>query len=444
MGMIQIALPNKGASRDGVMRELKALHSADNDWRTGRMFSLIYNAGADVESVAREAYAEYMVENALSPFSFPSLLKMETELLSMIATLFHGETAVGSMTSGGSESILMAVKTAREWARAKRPGISSPELVMPVTAHPAFNKAAHFLGIRAVAVRVDGGFRASVPDMIGAVTENTIMMVGSAFTYPHGMIDPIGELSGFALENNIWFHTDACLGGFMIPFLEMEGYPVRPFDFRLPGVKSISADIHKYGYTPKGASTVTYRDMDLREFQFFAYADWPGGVYGTACVSGARPGGAISSAWAVMRYLGQEGFRGLASKAMRAAKRLRAGIEAIPGLHVLGNPDGTVFAFGSDGLNVYDLRDALKRRNWHVESQHLPPCLHLTVCPVHEEVVDAFLEDLAEACGEAASVSENDRTEDAVLYGVMGTIPDRSQALDLAVKYLNDLYRIKP
>ncbi len=442
--MKQIAIPEKGSTKEQTLGRLKSLHAGDTDWRTGRMFSLIYNGGADVEALAREASAEYMVENALSPFSFPSLLKMETEVLSMLATLFRGDTAVGSMTSGGSESILMAVKSAREWAREHRPGVTLPELVMPSTAHPAFNKAAHMLGLKAVAVPVDDGFRANAPAMLNAVTEKTIMMTGSAFSYPHGMIDPIEELSGFCHEKNIWFHTDACLGGMMLPFLEMEGFPVRPFDFRLPGVRSLSADIHKYGYTPKGASTVLYRDMDLRKYQFFAYADWPGGVYGTPCVSGARPGGAISSAWAVMNYLGMEGFRKLASRAMNAARKLREGIASLPELHVLGDPDATVIAFGSDSVNIYDLRDCLKRRNWHIESQHLPPCLHLTISPVHDAVADEFLRDLAEALGEAAAVDDANRSEEAVIYGVMGTIPDRKRAMELAIEYLNDLYRLKP
>ncbi len=441
--MEQIFLPEKGKSRNEIFSELKKLHGSDVNWKTGRMFSLIYNGGPDVESVAREAYAEYMVENALSPFSFPSLLKMETELLSMLASLFHGGDAVGSMTSGGSESILMAVKTAREWARAMKPGVRAPELVMPSTAHPAFNKAAHFLGLKAVVVPVGKDFRADAAAMKRAVNGDTVMMVGSAFSYPHGMIDPIAELSEFAEKRGIWFHSDACLGGLMLPFLEMNGYPVRPFDFRLPGVKSISADIHKYGYTPKGASTVLYRSMELREFQFFAYADWPGGVYGTPCVSGARPGGAISSAWAVMNYLGREGFCNLANRAMNATRRIREGIGSIDGLHVMGEPDGTVIAFGSDTIDVYVLRDALKKRKWYLESQHLPPCLHMTISPVHDDVVDDFLLDLKEACGEVSAIGGNDRSEEAVIYGLMGTIPDRKQALEMAVKYLNDLYRLK-
>ncbi|MCP4130570.1 MAG: aspartate aminotransferase family protein [bacterium] len=441
--MKQIPLPEKGRSREDIIKQLKEMKANDNDWKTGRMFSLIYCAGDEIEDLAKEAYTEYMIRNALSPFSFPSLLKMETELLSMIATLFRGEEAVGSMTSGGSESILMAVKTAREWARAEKPEITEPELVMPVTAHPAFNKAAYYLGIKTRIIPVDENFRADVTLMEEAVNENTILMIGSAFTYPHGMMDSIEELSSIALENNIWFHTDSCLGGFILPFLKKAGYPVPAYDFSLPGVKSISADIHKYGYTPKGASTIMYRNKELREHQFFAYADWPGGVYGTPCVSGARPGGAIASAWAVMNYLGEEGFVKLTETTKKTAEKLMEGINAIPELYVLGNPGATVFSFAADDINIYDLQDALKKKNWHLESQHLPPCLHITVSPVHSTIVEEFLADCREACKEAARVSEEDRSEEAVIYGVMGTLPNREQAKDLAIKYLNDLYLLK-
>jgi glutamate/tyrosine decarboxylase-like PLP-dependent enzyme len=250
-------------------------------------------------------------------------------------------------------------------------------------------------------------------------------------------------MSVLALANNIWLHTDACLGGFMLPFMERAGYDVRPYDFRLPGVKSISADIHKYGYTPKGASTIMYRSKELRKYQIFAYADWPGGVYGTPCVSGARPGGAIASAWAVMKYLGVEGFISLAKKAVETTKKLIDGISIIPGLYILGEPDATVLSFSSDTINIYDLQQVLKKMNWHIESQHLPACLHLTVSPIHAGTADAFLADLEIACREAAQVDDSTRADDAVLYGIMGTLPDRKVAKDMAIDYLNDLYSLK-
>jgi len=436
-------LPAKGMGREKLFSLLNEMKSGDTGWEDGHMFSLIYNAGADVEKIAREAYASYMIENALSPFSFPSLLKMENEVMSMIAGMFNGKEAVGSMTSGGSESILMAVKTARDWARDNRPDIKEPELLMPVTAHPAFNKAAHYLGLKAVIVPVDKEFRADMDAVREAVNENTAFMVGTAFTYPHGMVDPIEEMSEIAEERNIWLHTDSCLGGFILPFMKKSGYKLPEYDFSLNGVKSISADIHKYGYTPKGASTVLYRNIDLRKYQIFAYADWPGGVYGTQCVSGARPGGAVASAWAVMHYLGEDGFCRLTEKAVSTARKMMDGAGRIQGLYVLGSPEATVFSIASDTINIYDIQDRMKKRNWNIESQHLPASLHVTVSPVHEKIVGSFLSDLEKASAEAVKVDDKDRSEEAVIYGIMGTLPDRSQARKLMIEYLNDIYTLK-
>jgi glutamate/tyrosine decarboxylase-like PLP-dependent enzyme len=443
MAIRQIAIPAKGISREEALGLLRSMRGNDQKWQRGRMFGFIYYANQEVESIAREAYSEYLVENALSPFSFPSLLKMETEVLSMTASLLYGPDAVGSLTSGGSESIFMAMKTARDWARQTKPQATQPEMIMPITAHPAFNKAAHYLGIKAVLVPITSDCKVDIAAVRKVITPNTIMLVGTAVTYPHGVIDPIEQLSDIALEHRLWLHTDACLGGWIIPFLEKEGYPIAPFDFRLAGVCSISADIHKYGYIPKGASALLYRNADFRKHQFFAYADWPGGVYGTPTVAGARSGGAMASAWAVLHFLGEEGFRRLARQAMSATQRMIEGIQQIPNLYVLGQPDATVFAIASERINVYDLRILLKQRGWHVEAQQLPPSLHFTISPIHAEIVDEFLADLRAASAEASNIDDDSRSQEAVMYGLMGTLPDRSEARELALGLLNDIYKIQ-
>jgi sphinganine-1-phosphate aldolase len=263
-------IPQKGMPKERVLEFLRAMKKDDADYRAARMFGLVYNAGEDVEEMAREAYATYMFENALSPFAFPSLLRMETEFMSMVSSLFGGDgETVGSMTSGGTESILMAVKAAREWAKTNRPEVRNPEMVAPVTVHPAWNKAADYLGLKMIMTPVGPDFRADVQAMREAITPDTIVVGGTAVTYPHGMIDPIDKIGALALERNLWFHVDGCLGGYVLPFLEKSGYPLSSYDFRVPGVKSISVDIHKYGYISKGASTVLYRHKDLRQFQFY-------------------------------------------------------------------------------------------------------------------------------------------------------------------------------
>jgi glutamate/tyrosine decarboxylase-like PLP-dependent enzyme len=268
------------------------------------------------------------------------------------------------------------------------------------------------------------------------------MMVGSAFSYPHGMIDSIEDLAEIASEAGIWLHVDACVGGFVLPFLSKLGYAIPPFDFKVPGVKSISADIHKYGFTPKGASTVLYRNAELRQHQFFAYADWPGGVYATPSVSGARPGGPIAASWAVMKYLGMEGYMGLAKRAIETTKRLIQGIEDISELYVLGQPQATVFAFGSDVINVYALGEKMKTLRWYIDSQHLPPCLHMTVSPAHDSIVEPFLADLHTAVKEVAKLKAEDISGEAAMYGMIGSMPDRGAAQNFAVQYLSNIYRV--
>ena len=437
-------IPQKGLPKDKVLEALRAMKKDDANYREARMFGLIYNAGEEVEDMAREAYATYMFENALSPFAFPSLLKMETEFISMVSSLFGGDAeTVGSMTSGGTESILMAVKTAREWAKANRPEIRNPEMIAPVTAHPAWNKAADYLGLKMIMTPVGGDFRADVQAMKEAVTPNTIVLGGTAVTYPHGVIDPLEQIGALALEKSLWLHVDGCLGGYVLPFLEKLGYPIPPFDFRIPGVKSLSVDVHKYGYISKGVSTVLYRNKELRQYQFYIYTDWPGGIYATPALSGARPGGAIASAWAILHYLGEEGFLRLCRVARETTLKLMDGIQRIPGLFVLGNPPATVLAFGSHDLNVYKIGAKMKERKWHLDAQHLPASLHLTVSPAHEKIVEPFLRDLREVVEEVSRTKEEAPSGEAALYGMMGTLPDRKMAKNLALQYLNDLYRLK-
>jgi glutamate/tyrosine decarboxylase-like PLP-dependent enzyme len=436
-------IPEKGLSKDRVLELLRAMKKDDANYRDARMFGLIYNAGEDVEEMAREAYSAYMFENALSPFAFPSLLRMETEFISMVSGLFGGDKeTVGSMTSGGTESILMAVKSAREWAKVHKPEVKNPEMIAPVTAHPAWNKAADYLGLKMVMTPIGGDYRADVRAMKEAITANTIILGGTAVTYPHGAIDPIAEIGALAREKNLWLHVDGCLGGYVLPFLEKSGHPIPPYDFRIPGVNSLSVDIHKYGYISKGVSTVLYRNKDLRQYQFYVYTDWPGGVYATPALSGARPGGAIASAWAIVNYLGEEGFLRLCKTARETTLDFIAGIRQIPGLFVLGDPPATVLAFGARELNIYRVGAKMKERNWHLDAQHLPASLHMTVSPAHSKIVAPFLKDLREAAEEVARTREEAPSGEAALYGMMGTLPDRKMAKNLARQYLNDLYRL--
>lgn len=430
-------LAPQGLSQQDVLARMREMRTEDARWQEGRTWSLVYNAGEDIRRVAAEAYTEFMSENGLSPLAFPSLRRFEAEVLAIAAELFHGDTAAGTMTSGGTESILMAVKTARDFARAER-GISEPELVLPASAHPAFQKAAHYFGVKPLNVPVAPDFRADVEAMRAAIGPRTALVVGSAPSYPHGVMDPISELAAVAREKDVLFHVDACLGGFLLPFARRLGHELPDFDFAVPGVTSLSADLHKYGYAAKGASVILYRSPELRRHQFFTYAGWSGGIYASPSMAGTRPGGAIAAAWAVLKYLGEEGYLRLARTVLDTSRALREGICSIPGLKLLGQPPLSVFAFSSDSLDVYALGDAMEARGWKLDRQMLPPALHLMVTPAHAAVVEPFLADLR-AC--AASLASGEPAPDgsAALYGMLGALPDQ-EAAGFILQFMDSLY----
>jgi sphinganine-1-phosphate aldolase len=435
-------LPSTGTPREELLAEMRALRPQDADWRHGRTWSLVYFAGDDMTDLMKEAYTLFFSENGLSPMAFPSLKRFEAEAIAMTADLLGGTEAVGNLTSGGSESILLGVKTARDRARAERPEVAAPEMILPITAHPAFEKAAHYFDVKPVHIPTTADLRADVKAAREAVTDNTVLIVGSAPCYPYGVIDPIPELAALAEERGISCHVDACLGGFMLPFLRRLGYPVPPFDFRVPGVTSMSADLHKYAFSAKGASTVLYRNREIRRHQFFAYSDWPGGLYGSPTMAGTRPGGAIAAAWAALRYQGEEGYMRLAGEAMEATRALIEGIKAIPGLEVRGEPDMSVFAFGSDSIDVYVLGYAMDMLGWHIDRLQRPPNLHLIVTPTHRGIVEPFLADLEKAAGEAAS--EGPAPEGtAALYGALGTLPDRGKVRDAILGFIDGWDRLE-
>jgi glutamate/tyrosine decarboxylase-like PLP-dependent enzyme len=390
--------PEKGIPRDELLARMRERKRSDADWRGGRTFSLVYPAGEDVDAVLRDAAELYLFENALNPFRFPSLRQMEDEVVALAADLLHaGPGAGGAMTSGGTESILMAVKTARERGRAER-GVTKPEMVVPWSAHPAFAKAAHHLGLELRQVPLRPDFRADVSAAEKLIGDDTVLVVGSAPNYPFGVIDPIPELAALASARGVAFHTDACLGGFLLPFLEALGEPIPPFDFRVPGVSTLSADVHKYGYCIKGASVILHRDRThLNQHQLFRFDRWPGGSYGSFAMAGARPSAPIAAAWAVLHFLGREGYLRLAREVQGTTRKLRAGIDAIPGLRVIGDPAMSVLAFGSDTLDVFAVGDRMDQRGWHLDRQKPPDALHLMVSPMHARIADTFLADLREA-----------------------------------------------
>ena len=391
-------LPSRGRPAEEILEEMNAAAKDDVRWREGRVFSLVFDPGEELQDFLKQAYTTFFSENGLNPTAFPSLRMFEIQVVSMVAGILGGDAdVVGNMTSGGTESILMAVKAARERGRDKNPRNSRPEMVLPVSAHPAFEKAAHYFGVQPVHVPVGKDFRADVKAMKKAVTRHTILMVASAPAYPHGMVDPIGELAEIARSKDILLHVDACVGGMMLPFIRTLGYPVPHFDFAVPGVTSMSVDLHKYGYAAKGASVVLYRNPTLRKYQYFAYTDWPGGIYVSPTMTGTRPGGSIAAAWAILNRLGYDGYQDIAREVMGATRRIRAGIERIDGVYVLGDPHASILAIASDVVDIYEVGDLMTDKGWHLDRQQFPPTLHLTVNRAHVKSAGLFLEDLRDA-----------------------------------------------
>ncbi len=435
-------LPTAGKPHDELLAEMRALQDGDADWHSGRIWSLVYFAGDDVAEVLKEAYTTFLYTNGLSVAAFRSLQKLESEVIAMTAELLGGSEAVGNMTSGGTESILMAIKTARDMARDKRPGLTEPEMVLPVTAHPAFEKGAHYFGVKPVHIPVREDFRADLEAAKAAISDDTVLIAGSAPCYPYGTIDPIPELAALAQERGIGCHVDACVGGFLLPFLPRLGYEVPPWGFSVPGVTSISADLHKYGYAARGSSTVMYRNKEIRRHQFFSYADWPGGLYGSPTMAGSRPGGAIAAAWAVLNYLGEDGYVRLARTVMETARKLMDGINAIDGLHVMGEPDASIFSFASDTVDIYAVADVMDTRGWHLDRQQMPPKLHLVVTPAHEKIAGVFLADLEAATSSVAREGPAPGGR-AAMYGMLGTLPDRGAVEKVIQDFIDRATQLK-
>src|SRR6204780_4223555 len=377
-------MPEVGLTRGEVMQRLITMKQDDQDWRGGRVFSLVYSAGDDVHELLSDALSLYSAENGLNVLAFPSIGIMQHDIVRNTASLLGaddpaaGAAVEGYLTSGGTESLLQAVKTARDVARQDR-GIRNPRVVAAESAHAAFTKAADYFDVELVRVPVGADFRVDVGALADACTESTIMVVGSAPTYPHGVVDPIADIAALAQERGILCHVDACMGGFLLPFLQMLGRYSEPFDFRLSGVTSMSADVHKYGYASKGVSVILYRTAELARKQIFVTSDWLGGFYASTAMAGTRPAGPVAAAWAAMMHIGREGYLELTRTAHDAARELRAGIESIDGLAVRGDPPATVLAFGArdpDTLDIFAVGERLAAEGWELHRQNPPHLSH--------------------------------------------------------------------
>lgn len=441
-------LPSSGLSHDKILDDIKKMHDLESDrWKDGYVSGGIYHGDNEHIEFLNKVYALQSQSNPLHSDLFPSATKFEAEVVSMVATMHgkgkttDGAPVVGTVTSGGTESILCAIKAYRDRAREER-GVTAPEMIVPVTAHAAFDKAAQYFNIKQIKIPVDKNYAADVSQVRKHINGSTICIVGSAPSFPHGTFDPIEEMSAIAHKHGIGFHTDCCLGGFVVPFAEKLGYKVPVVDFRLPGVTSMSVDTHKYGYAAKGTSVVLHRTEEQRHYQFYATADWPGGLYSSPTLAGSRPGALSASCWAAMLSMGEEGYLRSVKSIVETANKIKAEVAGMPDIKILGNPLW-IFAFASDTINIYEVLDQMTQRKWNLNGLHKPSCFHIALTLRHTQpgVAERFVQDLKDSVAHVKANPGN-RGGMAPVYGMASSLPFRGMVNDILKKYLDAVYKV--
>ncbi|XP_071479560.1 sphingosine-1-phosphate lyase 1-like [Diadema antillarum] len=443
-----LQLPAKGLTREDIMNKVNKSYKpmSSIDWKGGKVSGCVYAGTDEMASLAAQMYEDFAWTNPLHPDVFPDVRKMEAEIVSMTLKMFNAsKSGCGTMTTGGTESILMAMASYRDLATER--GIEFPEILAPVTAHAAFDKAAHYFRMKLIHLPVDPKtHQVSIRAMKRKISKRTAVLVGSAPQFPFGIMDPIKDIAELGEYYNIPVHVDACLGGFLIPFMEKAGFPLPPFDFRLKGVTSISADTHKYGYAPKGSSVIMYSEQKYRHPQFFVSPDWTGGIYATPTIGGSRAGAIIAACWATMMFMGEDGYVENTRKIVSTAKKIEEGLRKIPGIFVYGKPDVSVVAVGSKDFNIYRLSGDLTKRGWNLNSLQFPSSFHLcvTLRQTVSGVAETFIKDVEECTAEIMKTPNEKAQGTAAVYGTAQSIPDRSLVSDLAKGYLDAYYSTDP
>lgn len=440
------SLPVSSIGREEILKKMQELADKEqNRWKDGFVSGSVYNGDAEHIEFLNKVYALTSQANPLHSDIWPSINKYEAEIISMTANMLGAtktaDKICGAVSSGGTESILLAMKSYRDRAREEK-GITKPEMVLPVTAHAAFDKAAHYFNIKMVKIPLKDDLTVDVEKYREAFNENTVVAIGSAPSFPHGLIDPIEELSEIARSKGVGFHTDGCLGGFILPWAAKLGYNVPKFDFSLPGVTSMSADTHKYGYAAKGTSVVLYRTEELRHYQYFTMADWPGGLYFSPTFAGSRAGALSAACWATMLCMGEEGYLRASKAILETASKIKQGIKEIDGLRLIGDPL-FVIAFDAPDFDIYRVLDQMAQKHWSINGLHKPSCLHIAITLRHTMpgVAERFLADLKESVAfvKANPVSEGGM---APVYGMASSIPFRGMVSDLLKRYMDVLYKV--
>ncbi|KAM8859249.1 sphingosine-1-phosphate lyase 1 isoform 2-T2 [Spinachia spinachia] len=436
-------LPSKGLSQSQVLDKIQEYETLNEvQWEKGCVSGAVYWGDESLTNLLVKVYGDFAWSNPLHPDIFPGVRKMEAEVVRMACTLFHGgPNSCGTVTSGGTESILMACKAYRDMAYER--GVKYPEILAPVSVHAAFDKAAHYFGMKLVHVALDKNtMQVDVKAMKRAINKNTAMLVCSTPQFPHGIMDPVEEVAKLAVRYNIPMHVDACLGGFLIVFMAKAGYPLSPFDFRVKGVTSISADTHKYGYAPKGSSVILYSDTKYRHYQYFVAPDWQGGIYASPSVAGSRPGGIIAACWATMMHMGEDGYVNATKKIISTARKIQKEVNQIKGVFVFGKPEVSVVAVGSNDFDIFRLSNALTTKGWNLNTLQFPSSIHICCTVLHTQsgVADRFIRDVKEQVAIIMKNPQEKTTGMGAIYGMAQSIPDRSMVTEISRGFLDCLY----
>lgn len=436
-------LPSRGLSQSQVLDKIKEYETLNEvQWEKGCVSGAVYWGDETLTKLLVKVYGDFAWSNPLHPDIFPGVRKMEAEVVRMTCSLFHGgPDSCGTVTSGGTESILMACKAYRDMASER--GVKYPEILAPVSVHAAFDKAAHYFGMKLVHIPLDKKtMKVDVKAMKRAISKNTAMLVCSAPQFPHGIMDPIEEVAELARRYDLPLHVDACLGGFLIVFMEKCGFSLAPFDFRVKGVTSISADTHKYGYAPKGSSVILYSDKKYRHYQYFVAPDWQGGIYASPSIAGSRPGGIIAACWATMMHMGESGYIEATKKIITTAYKIKDEVRKIKGVFVFGDPEVSVVAIGSDVFDIFRLSNALTSKGWNLNTLQYPSSIHICCTVLHTQpgVADLFIQDVKDAVAVIMKNPNEKTTGMGAIYGMAQSIPDRSMVTEISRGFLDCLY----
>jgi sphinganine-1-phosphate aldolase len=446
------SLPESSITYGKILEDMKKMKEREmSSWKDGYVSGSVYHGDSDHIKFADKVYSMFSQTNPLHADIWPSMGKFESEIISMTAHMLGvnkgtdkqkkwSKQVCGTISSGGTESILLAMKVYRDRGYDKK--ITEPEIIVPESAHAAFDKAAQYFKIKIIHIPLDEEFRANVAELEKAITKNTVAIVGTAGTFPHGVIDPIEEMAEIARKNKIGFHVDACLGGFILPWAEKLGYEVPLFDFRVRGVTSISADTHKYGYANKGTSVILYRTPKLRRYQYYANTEWCGGIYLSPTFSGSRPGALVAICYATMVSLGEEGYLKATKSILDAADKIKHAISDIPELFVLGKPLWNI-ALGSKELNIFQVMDFMTKKNWVLNGLQKPSAIHICLTQRHAQpgVAERFIADIKDAI-EFVKKNPEEKGESSPIYGMVATVPDRKLIGEFLKMYLDFYFTV--